>query len=42
MTFISDKTYWTIADRIYDRELTAKDSKSRVVPDWKIVLAEYG
>ncbi|EHS55116.1 lipase family protein [Paenibacillus sp. Aloe-11] len=40
MTFISDKTYWTIADRIYDRELTAKDSKSRVVPDWKIVEPE--
>lgn len=40
MTFISDKTYWTIADRIYDRDLTAKDSKSRVVPDWKIVEPE--
>ncbi|ASR45440.1 hypothetical protein B4V02_01320 [Paenibacillus kribbensis] len=40
MTFISDKTYWTIADRIYDRELTAKDSKSRVVPDWKIIEPE--
>lgn len=40
MTFISDKTYWTIADRIYDRDLTAKDSRSRVVPDWKIVEPE--
>lgn len=40
MTYINDKTYWTIADRVYDRELTAKDSKSRILPDWKIVEPE--
>ncbi|OMF49763.1 lipase family protein [Paenibacillus peoriae] len=37
MTYINDKTYWTIADKVYDRDLTAKDSKSRILPDWRVV-----
>ncbi|WP_025676931.1 lipase family protein [Paenibacillus massiliensis] len=39
MTFIDDKTYWTIADSAYDRSL-APGQKLENPPGWKVVRPE--
>lgn len=39
MTFIDDKTYWTIADSTYDRSL-APGQKLENPPGWKVVRPE--
>ncbi|WP_110931518.1 hypothetical protein [Paenibacillus bouchesdurhonensis] len=40
MTYINDKTYWTISDEVYRRDITSESYNHRDLPDWKIVEPE--
>lgn len=37
MTYINDKTYWTIADEVYKRDLPSSGYKNENLPGWTIV-----
>lgn len=40
MTYINDKTYWTIADEVYKRDLPSNGYKNENLPGWTIVEPE--